>query len=71
MVADIKSYLLTILFLLYLGLYPFSLALAEHDQGQGKSQHPDSGVSIAPEPSSMLLFAAGGALIISRCRKKK
>ena len=52
-------------------------AWAAHDQGQGKSQHPDSGtttidsVSVAPEPSSMLLFAAGGALVAFRCRKHR
>ena len=49
-------------------------AHAEHDAGQGKSQHPDKldSVSVAPEPSAFWLFLAG-ALMMSAVglRKKK
>ena len=49
-------------------------ANAGHDEGQGKSQHPDKldSVSVAPEPSAFWLFLAG-ALMMSAVglRKKK
>ena len=44
---------------------------AAHDQGQGKSQHPEQDISVAPEPSGLLLFAVGGMIVAYRCRKKK
>jgi|APSaa5957512622_1039677.scaffolds.fasta_scaffold148034_2 hypothetical protein len=44
---------------------------AGHDQGQGKSQHPDHEVAVAPEPSGLLLFTVGGMIVAYRCRKKK
>lgn len=49
-------------------------AYADHDQGQGKSKHPDKldSVSVAPEPSAFWLFLTG-ALMMSAVglRKKK
>ena len=44
---------------------------AGHDQGQGKSQHPDHEIAVAPEPSGLLLFSVGGAVVVYRCWKKK
>ena len=44
---------------------------AAHDQGLGKSQHPEQDISVAPEPSGLLLFAVGGMIVAYRCRKKK
>ena len=38
---------------------------ADHDQGQGKSQHPDQydSVSVAPEPSAFWLFLTGALMM--------
>ena len=44
---------------------------AGHDEGLGKSQDPGPDISIAPEPSGLLLFTVGGMLVAYRCRKKK
>ena len=40
-------------------------ANAEHDEGQGKSQHPEKlgSVSVAPEPSAFWLFLAGALMM--------
>jgi len=47
---------------------------AGHDQGQGKSQHPDpyDSVSVAPEPSAFWLFLTGALMMTAvGLRKKK
>jgi hypothetical protein len=49
-------------------------AHAEHDQGQGKSNHPDQldSVSVAPEPSAFWLFLTGALMMTAvGLRKKK
>ena len=48
-------------------------AHAEHDEGQGKSQHPDKldSVSVAPEPSAFWLFLAGALMMSAVGLSKK
>jgi hypothetical protein len=51
-----------------------SVAYAEHDSGQGKSQDPNhdplESVSVAPEPSTYWLFLFGTLAIIAYGRRK-
>ena len=45
-----------VIFFLILLLSPYGIIWAGHDQGQGKSQHPDHDIAVAPEPSGLLLY---------------
>ena len=53
----------------------WGVAYAEHDNGQGKSQHPANdpleSVSVAPEPSTYWLFLSGTLAILAFNRRKK
>ena len=61
---------ISILFLILI-LSPYGIVWAGHDEGQGKSQHPDHEIAVAPEPSGLLLYSVGGAIVAYRCWKKK
>lgn len=55
--------------------YLSSVAYAEHDNGQGNSQHPTKdpleSVSVAPEPSTYWLFLSGTLAIVAFNRRKQ
>ena len=63
------NHMVLIFSLIFLG--PYEQLWAGHDQGQQKSEHPDHEIPVAPEPSGLLLFSVGGAIVAYSCWKKK
>lgn len=62
---------LMVFFFFLVFLSPYGQVWAGHDQGQGKSQHPEQDISVAPEPSGIILFSVGGVIMAYRYWKKK
>jgi len=73
MVSKIISRFIKIFLLLFVlsFLGPYVPTRAYHDQGLGKSQHPEKDISVAPEPSGIILFSVGGVIVAYRCWRKR
>ena len=68
-----KSLISDFLKIVTLTVFLSTAAYAEHDLGQGKSQHPEKldSVSVAPEPSAFWLFLAGALMMSAVSLRKK
>ena len=68
-----KNVISNFLKMVMLTVIMMNAAHAGHDEGLGKSQHPEKldSVSVAPEPSAFWLFLAGGLMMTAVGLRKK